>query len=60
MIHMGMVDPISQRENLFHSKWLIKDNVCPLIIDIGSCVNTASTVLVEFLKLSTIKHATPY
>ncbi|KAH0721561.1 hypothetical protein KY284_006591 [Solanum tuberosum] len=59
MISKAMDDP-SQRENLFHSKCLIKDNVCSLIIDSGSCANVASTALVEFLKLLTTMHATPY
>jgi len=34
--------------------------VFSLIIDSGSCANIASTALVEFLKLPTTKHATPY
>ncbi|XP_015159875.1 uncharacterized protein [Solanum tuberosum] len=54
------LDDLSQRENLFHSKCFIKDSVCSLIIDSGSCTNVASTTLVEFLKLPTTKHATPY
>ena len=54
------MDDLSQRENLFHYKCLVQDNVCSLIIDSGSCANVASTTLVEFLKLSTTKHATPY
>ncbi|XP_049391570.1 uncharacterized protein LOC125856000 [Solanum stenotomum] len=54
------LDDQSQRENLFHSKCFIKDNVCSLFIDSGSCANVASTVLVEFLKLPTTKHATSY
>ncbi|KAH0774040.1 hypothetical protein KY290_011177 [Solanum tuberosum] len=59
MISKAMDDP-RQRESIFHSKCLIKDNVCSLIIDSGSCANVASTALVEFLKLPTIKHVTPY
>ncbi|KAF3648830.1 hypothetical protein FXO37_19257 [Capsicum annuum] len=59
MISKVMDDP-SQKENLIHSKCLIKENVCSLIIDSGSCANVASTTLVEFLKLPTTKHATPY
>ncbi|KAH0773636.1 hypothetical protein KY290_010773 [Solanum tuberosum] len=59
MIRKAMDDP-SQRENIFHSKCLIKDNVCSLIIDSGSCANVASTALVEFLKLPTTKHVTLY
>lgn len=59
MVSRALDDP-SQRENLFHSKFFIKDNVCSLIIDSGSCANVASTALVEFLKLPTSKHATSY
>lgn len=56
MISQAMDDP-SQRENLFHSKCLIKGNGCVLIVDSGSCANVASTTLVSFLNL---KHANPY
>ena len=59
MISKALDDP-NQRENLFHSKCLIKGNVCSLIIDGGSCANVASTTLVDFLHLPTTKHSTPY
>jgi len=59
MISKAIDDP-SQRDNLFHSKYRIKDNVCSLIINSWSCANVASTALVEFLKLPTTKHVTPY
>ncbi|XP_049351996.1 uncharacterized protein LOC125816430 [Solanum verrucosum] len=59
MISTALDDP-SQRENLFHSKCFIKDNVCSLIINSGSYANVASTALVEFLKLPSTKHTTPY
>ncbi|KAH0650299.1 hypothetical protein KY284_030211 [Solanum tuberosum] len=59
MISNAMDDP-SQRENIFYSKCLIKDNVYSLIIDSGSCANVASTDLVDFLKLPTTKNVTPY
>ncbi|XP_049368159.1 uncharacterized protein LOC125833042 [Solanum verrucosum] len=54
------LDDPSQRENLFHFKCFIKDSVRSLIIDSGSCANVASMALVEFLKLPTTKHSTPY
>ncbi|PHU09249.1 Cell division control protein 2 -like protein [Capsicum chinense] len=59
MISKTIDDP-SQRENLFHTKCLIKENVCSLIIVSGSCANVTSVTLVDFLKLPTTKHATPY
>ena len=59
MISKAIDDP-SQRENLFHTKCLIKENICSLVIDSGSCANIDSATMVNFLKLTTTKHATPY
>ena len=50
----------SQRENIFHSRCLINDRVCSLIVDGGSCANVASTRVVDKLGFSTISHAKPY
>ena len=50
----------AQRDNIFHTRCLIKDKVCSVIIDGGSCTNVASTLLVEKLKLPTEKHPMPY
>ena len=49
-----------QRENIFHTRCLIQNKVCSLIIDGGSVTNVASTTLVEKLNLPTIKHPKPY
>ena len=49
-----------QRENLFHTHCLISNKLCNMIIDGGSCTNVASTLLVEKLKFSLIKHPKPY
>ena len=49
-----------QRTNLFHSKCLVNDKVCMLIIDSGSCTNLASTYLVDKLKLKSTPHPRPY
>ena len=49
-----------QRENIFHTRCLINDKLCSLIVDVGSCTNVASTRVVEKLGLPTISHATPY
>ena len=36
-----------QRENIFYAQCRIKDKICSLIIDAGSCTNVASEALVE-------------
>jgi hypothetical protein len=50
----------SQRENLFHTQCFVNNKVCSVIIDGGSCTNVASTILVEKLALTTLKHPLPY
>jgi len=50
----------SQRENIFHTRCKIFENVCSLIIDSGSCCNCCSDMLVEKLKLKMIPHPQPY
>ena len=49
-----------QRKNLFHTRCLIHDKVCSLIIDGGGCTNVASEELVEKLGLELYKHPKPY
>jgi len=50
----------NQRENIFYSRCQINKKTCSLIIDSGSCVNVASTRVVDKLGLKTIPHAKPY
>jgi len=50
----------SQRENILHTRCLINKKSCSLIIDGGSCVNVASTRVVEKFGLETIPHVEPY
>ena len=50
----------SQRENIFHTRYLIQNNICYLIVDEGSCANVASTRVVDKLGLSIISHTKPY
>ncbi|XP_073526327.1 uncharacterized protein [Phyllobates terribilis] len=50
----------NQRENIFHSRCMIKDKVCDVIIDGGSCCNIASSELIEKLDLPSILHPRPY
>ncbi|KAF8045797.1 hypothetical protein N665_4402s0001, partial [Sinapis alba] len=49
-----------QRENLFHTRCLIQNKVCSMIIDGGSCTNVASEELAEKLGLEVYKHPKPY
>jgi hypothetical protein len=53
-------DVEQQRENIFHTRCLINDKVCSMIIDSGSCTNVASVTLVRKLELNTIKYERPY
>jgi hypothetical protein len=49
-----------QRENIFHTRCYVKDKVCSVIIDGGSCTNVASTIMVEKLGFPMVKHPRPY
>jgi hypothetical protein len=49
-----------QRENIFHTRCYVKDKVCSVIIDGGSCTNVASTIMVEKLGLPMVKHPRSY
>ncbi|KAJ8764938.1 hypothetical protein K2173_010403 [Erythroxylum novogranatense] len=53
-------DGIEQRKNIFHSRCLVNEKICSLIIDGGSCTNVASTLMVEKLGLECLKHPRPY
>ncbi|GJT21304.1 putative reverse transcriptase domain-containing protein [Tanacetum coccineum] len=48
------------RNNLFHSTCSIGREVCTFIIDVGSCKNMISKVVVSKLSLSTEPHPKPY
>ena len=41
----------NQRHNLFHTQGMIKDKLCRIIVDNGSCNNIANRELVERLGL---------
>ncbi|KAF3680653.1 hypothetical protein FXO38_02164 [Capsicum annuum] len=59
MISKAIDDP-SQRENLFHTKCLLKGSVYTMVIDSGSCANMVSVEMVNLLKLLTTPHTSPY
>jgi hypothetical protein len=59
--HVKEDDMEQQRENIFHTRCLINNKVCSVIIDGGrSCTNVASTILVEKLNLHTLQHPKSY
>lgn len=41
----------TQRENIFHTRWLVQEKACSLIIDGWSCTNVASTHIMSILNL---------
>ena len=49
-----------QRENIFHTRCLIDNKLCSMIIDGGSCTNVVNAGLVDKLGLKTTKHPRPY
>ena len=49
-----------QRDNLFHTRGMIKDKLCRIIIDNGSCNNIVSQELVDRLGLKKRCHPNPY
>ncbi|XP_027157122.1 uncharacterized protein LOC113758480 [Coffea eugenioides] len=50
----------AQRDNIFYTRCHVKDRVCSLIINAGSCTNVASTLMVDHLSLPTLRHPSPY
>ncbi|KAJ4717073.1 Transposon Ty3-I Gag-Pol polyprotein [Melia azedarach] len=51
---------VEQHEHIFQIRCHVKDKVCTMIIDSGSCTNIASTLMVDKLNLHIIKHPKPY
>ena len=51
---------LEQRENIFQTRCLIVGKVCSMIIDGGSCVNCASTLLVDKHGLKSDKNPFSY
>ena len=50
----------TQRENIFHTRCKILENICSLIVDSGSSCNCCSTRLVEKLNLQVVLHPKIY
>ncbi|GJX18669.1 RNA-directed DNA polymerase [Tanacetum coccineum] len=49
-----------QRNKIFQTKYLVKEKICYIIIDGGSCKNLVSKTLVKAFKLPTEPHPSPY
>ncbi|XP_071940457.1 uncharacterized protein [Coffea arabica] len=49
-----------QRENIFYICCLVKEKLCSVVIDGGSCTNIANATMVEKLDLPTMEHPRPY
>ena len=56
----ALEDEGAQRESIFRSRVHVKDKVCNVIIDDGSCMNIASTLMVEKLAFPLLVHPRPY
>ncbi|GJV13189.1 transposon ty3-I gag-pol polyprotein [Tanacetum coccineum] len=50
----------SQRNKIFQTKCLVKEKICYMIIDGGSCKNLVFKALVKDFKLPTEPHPSPY
>jgi len=50
----------TQRENIFHIRCKVFENICSLIVDSGSCCNCCSARMVEKLNLQVVPHPKPY
>ena len=51
---------LKTKEKIFFTQGANNNKTCSIIIDSGSCVNVASTRVVDKLSLNTIPHAKPY
>nr|KYP62090.1 hypothetical protein KK1_016613 [Cajanus cajan] len=60
ILHNQPSGTLSQRENIFHTRCNVLNNVCSLIVDSGSWCNCCSTRLVNKLSLITMSHPQPY
>ncbi|GKA65488.1 RNA-directed DNA polymerase [Tanacetum coccineum] len=49
-----------QRNKIFQTKCFVKENICYMIIDGGSCKNLVSKALVKAFQLPTEPHPSPY
>lgn len=57
---MSVDDIKLQRENIFHTSCIMNNKVCSMVIDYESCINIASTALIEKLGLLLLTHLRTY
>ena len=50
----------TQRENIFHTRCNVLENICSLVVDSGSSCNFCSAKMVEKLNLQVVPHPKPY
>ena len=50
----------TQRENIFHTRCNVLENICSLIVDSGSSCNCCSARMVDKLNLQVVPHPKPY
>ncbi|GJT00803.1 putative nucleotidyltransferase, ribonuclease H [Tanacetum coccineum] len=64
VVHRTLCSPkvsdSSQRNKNFQTKCLVKEKICSIIINGGSCENLVSKALVKAFKLPTKPHPSPY
>ena len=60
VLHIQETPPRDQRENIFHTRYTVKEQSLSVIIDGGSCCNLINAKVVEFLHLKTSPKATCY
>ena len=50
----------SQRNKIFMTRCVVKERLCNVIVDSGSCTNVMSTYLIDKLNHPTYDHPSPY
>ncbi|XP_057990739.1 uncharacterized protein LOC110655165 [Hevea brasiliensis] len=58
-VSLGDGDEV-QRDKIFHTRCLVNEKLCSMIVDSGSYCNVVSSLLVEKLRLPTTLHPKPY
>nr|GEU67457.1 RNA-directed DNA polymerase, eukaryota, reverse transcriptase zinc-binding domain protein [Tanacetum cinerariifolium] len=59
-LYTPKVSDSSQKNKIFRTKCLVKEKICSIIIDGGSCENLVSKAFVKAFKLPTEPHPSPY
>lgn len=59
-LNLQSIENEQEGENIFHTLCHVQGKVCNLIVDGRSCMNVASTLMIEKLGLPTTKRPHPY